>query len=374
MRSALIALLAIAQTAAAQASFTMEQVKSYPFPNALTASATGSRIAWALNEQGRRNVWVADGPDFRPRQLTRYDVDDGQEITSLQVTRDGKWVVFLRGGDFSSNWDDATPVNVRNLPTPPKVQIVAVPFEGGDAKLIGEGEEPVVSPSSDRLAFVRDRAIWIAPIDGSAPARRAIAVRGDNGSVQWSPDGSKIAFVSNRQDHAFIGIYVNDSLPMQWIDPTTSRDGSPRWSPDGTHLAFVRRPGAGGPDRFDPHAAPQSVGGLDRRYENRNGAAALEESRNAARVGSHDSRGNEPALGGGGTHRFPVVHGRLAAPVLDLRKRRRAPPAHPRPLHGRVHLAQRRRSLPRIRGERRVRRRRHRSSPHRARSRRSRGA
>jgi dipeptidyl aminopeptidase/acylaminoacyl peptidase len=247
MRLALLALVTIAQTAAAQASFTMEQVKSYPFPNALTSSASGSRIAWALNEQGRRNVWVAEGPDFRPRQLTRYDVDDGQEITSLQVTRDGKWVVFLRGGDFSANWDDAAPVNVRNLPTPPKVQIIAVPFDGGEAKLIGEGEEPVVSPASDRIAFVRDRAIWIAPIDGSTPARRAIAVRGESGSAAWSPDGSKIAFVSNRQDHSYIGIYVNDSLPMQWIDPTTSRDATPRWSPDGTHLVFVRRPGAGGP-------------------------------------------------------------------------------------------------------------------------------
>ena len=33
-------------------SFTMEQIKSYPFPNELTASATGSRIAWAFNERG----------------------------------------------------------------------------------------------------------------------------------------------------------------------------------------------------------------------------------------------------------------------------------------------------------------------------------
>jgi dipeptidyl aminopeptidase/acylaminoacyl peptidase len=249
IRNVVVALTLAASAASAQSSpsFTMEQIKSYPFPSQLTAAESGNRIAWTLNEQGRRNVWVAEGPEFRPRQLTRYDVDDGQEITSLQITRDGKWVVFLRGGDFGSNWDDALPVNVRNFPTPPKVQVVAMPYEGGEAKIVGDGESPVVSPASDRLAFVRDRAIWFAAIDGSEPPRRVISVRGDNGSPTWSPDGTKLAFVSNRQDHSFIGVYVNDSLPMQWIAPSTSRDGSPRWSPDGTRIAFVRRPGAGGP-------------------------------------------------------------------------------------------------------------------------------
>lgn len=52
------------------ASFSMEQVTSYPYPTELTAAATGSRIAWVFNEIGVRNIWVAEGPDFRPRRLT----------------------------------------------------------------------------------------------------------------------------------------------------------------------------------------------------------------------------------------------------------------------------------------------------------------
>jgi len=246
IRLAILALLTFASVANAQAPFTMEQIKSYPFPNGLTAAATGSRIAWALNEQGKRNVWVAEGPEFRPRQLTRHDTDDGQEITSLQLSADGRWVVFIRGGDFGSNWEDAAPVNVLNRPTPPRVQILAMPFDGGEPRVLGEGEDPVVSPRSDVVAFTRDRAIWLVPVDGSTPPRRAISGRGDYAQPRWSPDGSRLAFVAGRGDHSFIGVYASDSAPMRWIAPTTNRDGTPRWSPDGSRIVFVRRPGAGG--------------------------------------------------------------------------------------------------------------------------------
>jgi len=79
--------------------------KNYPFPPGLCAAAKGSRIAWALDEQGKRNIYVAEGPDYTPRQLTRFNKDDGQEISSLCISDDGKWVVFVRGGEHSGNWD-----------------------------------------------------------------------------------------------------------------------------------------------------------------------------------------------------------------------------------------------------------------------------
>jgi dipeptidyl aminopeptidase/acylaminoacyl peptidase len=231
-----------------QSSYTISQIKSYPFPTELTASATGSRIAWALNEQGRRNIWIADGPDFVPRRLTNYTADDGQELTSVSLSADGKYLVYVRGGDFGSNFDDAMPVNPAAAPTPPKVQIWSVPSAGGaEPVALGEGENPVISPKGVVVAFEKDRQVWVAPIDGSAPARKLFTARGDNGDPQWSPDGTTLAFVSNRGDHAFIGIFTNDSTPIEWIAPSTARDGSPRWSPNGREVAFVRRPASGGP-------------------------------------------------------------------------------------------------------------------------------
>lgn len=226
--------------------FTLEAVKSYPFPTALTASAQGARIAWAIDEQGKRNVYVAEGPDFKPRKLTHYDQDEGQEITSLSLSADGKWVVFARGGDHGSNWDDALPVNPAFTPQPYKVQLISIPFAGGEAKTLAEADEPVIAPDNTTVAFIKGGQVFTAPIDGSASAKSLFTTRGTVGALEWSPDGKRLVFVSSRGDHSIIGIYTDAESPVKWIAPGFSRDGSPRWSPDGTKVVFVRTPGAGG--------------------------------------------------------------------------------------------------------------------------------
>ena len=254
MRIAILATLTVsALSRPALAQFTLEQARSYPYPTELTAASSGSRIAWAFNERGRRNLYVAEGPTFAARQLTQYDRDDGQELTNVAVSANGRWVVYVRGGDHGSNWDDALPVNVGSNPVPPKVQIFSAPFEGGDPKPLGDGDEPVVSPRSDVVAFIKGGQIWTAPIDGSAPAKQLLSVRGEASDPRWSPDGSRLAFVANRTDHAFIGVFTNDSTAVTWLAPAFARDRSPRWSPDGRRIAFVRLPGAGGaPDSLLP--------------------------------------------------------------------------------------------------------------------------
>jgi dipeptidyl aminopeptidase/acylaminoacyl peptidase len=127
------------------------------------------------------------------------------------------------------------------------VQVWSAPFAGGEPKSLGEGDLPEVSPKGDVVAFLKDRQVWSAPIDGSSPAKKLFTANGDNEQIQWSPDGSRLAFVSSRGDHAFVGVYTDATTPILWIAPSTSRDSMPRWSPDGRRIAFVRRPGAGGP-------------------------------------------------------------------------------------------------------------------------------
>jgi len=61
----------------AQDKFTLEQVMSAPFPSDLSASKSGAKVAWVLSAKGARNVWVAEPPAYKGRQLTSYAEDDG---------------------------------------------------------------------------------------------------------------------------------------------------------------------------------------------------------------------------------------------------------------------------------------------------------
>jgi len=239
--------LAIMPTVHAQKnSFTLDQVKSYPFPTGLTASAEGSRIVWAFNEEGKRNIYVAKGPDYKARRLTAYLSDDGQALSSISISRTGKWIVYIRGGDFGSNWNDALPVNPTFNIDPPKVQIWSVKFDGGDPQLLGMGESPTISPDGTKVAFIKSGQIWVTNIDGSTAAEKLFTARGSNNQPRWSPDGTKLAFRSNRSDHSFIGVYQGKDLPIIWIEPSFNRDHKVRWSPDSKKLTFIRQPGKGG--------------------------------------------------------------------------------------------------------------------------------
>jgi dipeptidyl aminopeptidase/acylaminoacyl peptidase len=236
----------VARAAAQNAgSYTLEQIRSYPFPSELSGASAAPRVAWVFDERGVRNVYVAEGPAWTPRKVTSYSTDDGQELTNVSLTPDGNTVVYVRGGDHDGNWSDLAP-DPASSPKQPKVEIWSVPFAGGTPKRLAEGDEPVVSPKGDRIAFSKGDAVWTVPIDGSKEASRLFFAKGSSNSPVWSPDGSKLAFVSSRGDHSFIAVYTDSATPVKYIAPSTMRDGSPRWSPDGKRIAFVRSKGGGG--------------------------------------------------------------------------------------------------------------------------------
>ena len=97
---------------------------------------------------------------------------------------------------------------------------------------------------------MKDNEIYRARTTKEAPPTRMdtggipfIKLWGSNGQPHWSPDGSKIAFVSARENHSLIGLYDVKTRKVTYVSPSVDCDGSPTWSPDGKQIAFMRRPG-----------------------------------------------------------------------------------------------------------------------------------
>lgn len=239
-----------ALAANAQAPFTLAQVLAYPYPQGLTAAPDGDRIAWVINDKGLRNVWVARAPRFQPQQVTHFAQDDGQEITQLTFSPSGNALVFVRGGDHDANWPEKLPPDPSSNPVEPKVMIWTVDLDKGTSHELVEGDAPAIS-ATGRLAYLKDHQVWTVPLvaHGKDKPKRLFFDRGKDGDLRWSPDGKRLAFVSDRGGHAFIGVYSDDATPLLYLSPATANDGDPRWSPDGTRIAFTRQPADGGPPR-----------------------------------------------------------------------------------------------------------------------------
>jgi dipeptidyl aminopeptidase/acylaminoacyl peptidase len=112
--------------------------------------------------------------------------------------------------------------------------------------------DPRIAPDGRKVAFVAWRvdreandyasAVWLVPVDGSAPAQQFTSGEKQDVAPRWSPDGSTLGFVSNREGEAK-QLYV---LPASGGEARRLTDldeevTEPVWSPDGTRLAFSAR-------------------------------------------------------------------------------------------------------------------------------------
>src|SRR5437667_110307 len=159
-----VVLLILMPRANAQKPFTLEQVMSAPFPSNLTAAKNANRIAWVLDQEGRRNIWVAEGPAFTARQLTKYNEDDGQELLDLRFSSDSNTIVYVRGEGKNAAGQVPNPTS---NPAGAEQAVWTVAWNGGEPKRVDFVRQPAEARDTPQGYFLApDKphpwAIWVA--------------------------------------------------------------------------------------------------------------------------------------------------------------------------------------------------------------------
>jgi Tol biopolymer transport system component len=117
----------------------IEGLMSAPYPTELTASPDGRRIAWLMNEQGKRNLWCGEIPLLTPRRLTDFNIDDGQELSQIAWSPNSESILFVRGGAKNSAGEFPNPTS-DSAGTVQSIWIV--PFAGGMPRKLASGTDP----------------------------------------------------------------------------------------------------------------------------------------------------------------------------------------------------------------------------------------
>ena len=109
---------------------------------------------------------------------------------------------------------------------------------------------PAWSPDGSRIAFTSDRDasngydVFVMNADGSGVVNLSHNP-GLDWAPAWSPDGSKIAFTSYRAGGGEIFVMNADGSGVVRLTDNAAYDRHPKWSPDGTRIAFESQPSAG---------------------------------------------------------------------------------------------------------------------------------
>jgi len=224
-------------------------------------SPDGRTVAFArYSQDSSPNIHIVPTTGGEPRQVTA----DEASIFGLAWTRDGELV-------FSSDRNGAYRlwrVDAKRLPDAP---VAALDVAGEDARFPSISRAGAAAPA--RLAYQRlvdNLDIRRAEIVGEATPQHAlrssqpfIASTSSDDHPRYSPDGTKIAFVSRRSGTQEIWVCADDaSNPVR----LTSMGGpiviGPQWSPDGHRIAFFATTGPAG--RYVAHVTGAEDGRTSR--------------------------------------------------------------------------------------------------------------
>ena len=203
----------------------------------------------------RDPMWIGNAIYFtsdRSGTLNLYSYDLGSRET-VQLTDSGTWDVRWPGDDganrivyelngeleiYSIDQGASRPIAI----TVPDDGLAMRPSRVAAADLIEDAE---LSPKGERALFVARGDVFTAPIENGPTRNLTRSSSAHDKWARWSPDGARIAYVSDAtgEDEIYLVAQDGSGEPEQLTTGGQAMRYAPEWSPNGEHLAFSDKDG-----------------------------------------------------------------------------------------------------------------------------------
>ncbi|MFQ5570250.1 MAG: DPP IV N-terminal domain-containing protein [Rhodothermales bacterium] len=204
-----------------------------------------------------RDTWGDHDPAFSPDgrflSFTRSVTDGMQDVYVVPVTGgETTRLTFDSRNIFGHTWTPDGKHILFSSNRTGRTGLWRIAATGGTPTWVGLGDGQVFFPRASaqnhRLAYLHrssEANIWRLSVDQDSTSVPLIASTRWDSHPQFSPDGKKLAFTSNRSGK--YEIWLSDQNGGNSIKLTSFGGpftSTPRWSPDGRHLVFTSRPGS----------------------------------------------------------------------------------------------------------------------------------
>ncbi len=197
----------------------------------------GEAIYFSSDRDGTLNLYRYDVTSAETTQLTHEDVWDVRWPSDDGAGR----IVYELNGELEI-YDIAAGSSAGISIEVPDDGLAMRPARISVADNIEDFE---LSPKGERALFVARGDVFTAPIE-KGPTRNLTKSSGAHDKwARWSPDGRRIAFISDRdgEEEIYLVEQEGSAEPEQLTDGGSAMRYAPEWSPDGERLAFSDKDG-----------------------------------------------------------------------------------------------------------------------------------